>query len=62
MADKINPGAFRVMCNLWGVDNAVEHAKRMGMTIPEDMIQVQRDKENELYAMWNANFKKDDEG
>lgn len=62
MADRINPGAFRVMCDLWGVDDAVKCAKRMGMTIPEDMIQVQREKENETQARWNAIFKKDDEG
>ena len=62
MADKINPGAFRVMCNLWGVDDAVKAAKRMGVTIPDDMIQTQREIENEMHARWNAIFKKDDEG
>lgn len=62
MADQINPGAFRVMCNLWGVDDAVKAAKRMGVTIPDDMIQTQREIENEMHARWNAIFKKDDEG
>ena len=62
MADQINPGAFRVMCNLWGVDDAVKAAERMGVTIPDDMIQTQREIENEMHARWNAIFKKDDEG
>lgn len=53
MADKINPGAFRVMCNLRGVDAAVEAAKRMGVTIPDDMIQTQRENEKEVHARWD---------
>lgn len=61
-ADQINPGAFRVMRDMWGVDDAVKAAKRMGVTIPDDMIQTQREIENEMHARWNAIFKKDDEG
>ena len=61
MADRINDGAFRVMCDMWGVDSAIIAAKRMGMTVPDDMIQTQREKENETQARWNAIFKKDDE-
>lgn len=64
MADQINPGAFKVMCDMWGVDNAIKAAKRMGMTVPDDMIQAHREKENETQARWNAifaSFKKDDE-
>ena len=59
--DKIGDAQFRVMCDLYGVDDAVKCAKRMGMTIPEDMIQVQQEKEKEVQARWNAIFKKDDE-
>lgn len=64
MADQINPGAFRVMCDMWGVDAAVKAAKRIGVTIPDDMIQEQREREQEVQARWDAifaRFKKDDE-
>lgn len=61
MADQINPGAFRVMCDMWGVDDAIKNAKRMGLTVLDDMIQAQREKEYEVQARWNAIFKKDDE-
>lgn len=53
MADQINPGAFRVMCDMWGVDDAIKNAKRMGLTVPDDMIQVQREKEQEVQAWWD---------
>lgn len=33
MADQMNPGAFRVMGNIFGVDDAVKSAKRMGVGV-----------------------------
>lgn len=53
MADQINPGAFRVMCDMWGVDDAIKNAKRMGVTIPDDMIQEQREREQKVQARWD---------
>lgn len=53
MADQINSGAFRVMCDMWGVDDAIKNAKRMGLTVPDDMIQAQREKEQEVQAGWD---------
>lgn len=52
MADKSN-GAFRVMCDMWGVDGAIKAAKRMGLDIPDEMIQEQRAKEREEQARWD---------
>ena len=53
MADQINPGAFRVMCDMCGVDDAIKKAKRMGLTVPDDMIQKQRENEKEVQAGWD---------
>ena len=53
MSDQMNPGAFRVMCDMCGVDDTIKAAKRMGVTIPDDTIQEQREREQEVQARWD---------
>ncbi|MBR6705292.1 MAG: hypothetical protein IKI84_01250 [Clostridia bacterium] len=42
MADR---DAFRVMCNMWGVDTAVEKAKEFGIHVSQGEIDTQRQKD-----------------
>lgn len=43
--DKVCDPAFRVMCDMWGVDAAVKAAKRMGLTATDEQIAEAREKE-----------------
>ena len=55
--DKINDNAFRVMCNMWGVDKAVKAAVRMGMKPTQEQIETEKRKEMESQERWNSIFK-----
>lgn len=55
--DKINDNAFRVMCNMWGVDKAVKAAARMGMKPTQKQIETEKRKEMESQERWNGIFK-----
>ena len=41
MADR---DAFRVMCDMWGVETAVKKAKEFGIDVSQEEIDVQRQK------------------
>lgn len=56
--DKIGDAQFRVMCDMWGVDRAIEAAKCMGMTPTQEQIEAEKQKENAAQERWNAVFKK----
>lgn len=55
--DKIGDAAFRVMCEMWGVDAAIKAAKRMGMVATEEQIAAARAKEAATQERWSAIFK-----
>ncbi len=57
--DKIGDAQFRVMCEMWGVDDAVKAAKRMGMAPTHDQIEVARQKETAAQERWNSAFKQE---
>lgn len=60
MSDKISDAAFRVMCEMWGVDHAIKAAKRMGMKASDEQIAAAREKELVAQELWNAVFKQKD--
>lgn len=60
--DKISDAAFRVMCDMWGVDDAIKAAKRMGMTPTQEQIADATRKEKAAQERWNAIFKQEQEG
>ena len=55
--DKVSDPAFRVMCDMWGVDAAVKAAKRMGLTETDEQIAEAREKERAAQERWNDIFK-----
>ena len=55
--DKISDRAFHVMCDMWGVDDAVKALKRMGMTVTTEQITEERKKETALQEEWKRAFK-----
>ena len=36
---------FRVMCQMWGVKNAVEKCREMGIPVPEDEVREQEEQD-----------------
>lgn len=53
--DKIGDVQFRIMCKMWGVDDAVEAARRMDMAPSENQIQEARAFEQaQMKAMGDA--------
>lgn len=54
--DKISDAAFRVMCDMWGVDDAIKAAKRMGMTPTQEQIEAARQNETAAQERWNKVF------
>ena len=44
---------FRVMCDMWGIDKALQCLKRMGMTATQEQIDEVRAKEAETQERWN---------
>ena len=57
MVDKVSDPAFRVMCNMWGVDAAIRAAKNMGLIVDQEQIEAERQKEKESQERFNAIFK-----
>ena len=50
---KIGDPQFRVMCNMWGVEKALQALKRMCMTVTQEQIDAARAKEAESQERWN---------
>ena len=44
---KIGNAQFRIMCEIWGVDQAIEAAKGMGMKPTQKQIATEREREAE---------------
>ena len=57
--DLIGDAQFRVMCNMWGVDKALEALGRMGMGVTSEQVHQARQKEDEVQERWNRVFKKE---
>lgn len=55
--EKVNDQAFRVMCNMWGVDAAIRAVKNMGMIVDQEQIEAERQKEKESQERFNSIFK-----
>ena len=53
----MNDNAFRVMCDMWGVDAAIKAVKNMGITVDQEQIERERQKEKEAQERFNAIFK-----
>ena len=53
MANKIGDAQFHVMCEMWGVDEAIKAVKRMGMSVAKDQINNERKEEAEKNNRWN---------
>lgn len=56
--DKIGDAQFRVMCDMWGVDNAIMAAKRMGMAPTQEQIAEAKQRETAWQEKWNRLFKR----
>ena len=52
--DKIGNLQFHVMCEMWGVDQAIEASKGMGMTPTDKQIEAERQNENGTQERWNS--------
>ena len=59
--DKIGNLQFHVMCEMWGVDQAIKALKRMGMAPTDKQIEAERQKENAAQERWNSIFKPKEE-
>lgn len=55
--DKIGDPQFHVMCEMWGVDQAIKASNRMGMAPTDEQIEAERRKENAVQERWNSVFK-----
>lgn len=60
--DKIGDAQFRVMCDMWGVDNAVEAARRMGMAPTQEQIEAATQRETAAQERWKSVFRQEKEG
>ena len=47
MANKIGDKQFHVICEIWGVDQAVESVWEMGMSVTNEQIETERKYEAE---------------
>lgn len=47
---------FRVMCDMWGVDVALEKAKLFGLKVSEEEIQAEKKKEDGFYNALSEMF------
>lgn len=57
--NKIGDAQFRVMCDMWGVDSAIEAAKRMKMAPTQEQIDAAKQKEIAIQERLNSAFKKE---
>lgn len=55
--DKIGNAQFHVMCEIWGVDQAIKSSKCMGMVPTDEQIEAERQKEKKWQERWNSIFK-----
>lgn len=46
---KIGSAQFHIMCEMWGVDLAIETAKNMGMKATQKQIANEREREKEVF-------------
>ena len=56
--DKIGDAQFHIMCTMWGVDNAVKAAKRVGMKPTQEQVEKEIRNEAEIQGRWNNVFKR----
>lgn len=54
---KIGDKQFYAMCNMWGVDDAIKAAKRMGMIPTQKQIDAATQKEKMILERWENAFK-----
>ena len=45
---------FRVMCEMWGIETAIKKAKQLGIPVPQEAIEEQREKEERMRNAWKA--------
>lgn len=57
MANKIGDAQFRIMCSMFGVDEAIKAVKRMGMSVTKDQINNAQKEESERNKRWNDMLK-----
>ena len=57
MANKIGDAQFRIMCSMFGVDEAIKAVKRMGMSVTKDQINNAQKEEAEENKRWNDMIK-----
>ena len=57
MPKKIGDKQFHVMCEIWGVDQAIEDVWEMGMSVTNEQIETERKNEAEHSKRWNDIFK-----
>ena len=57
MANKIGDAQFRIMCAMFGVDEAIKAVKRMGMSVTKDQINNEQKEEAEKNKRWNDMIK-----
>ena len=55
--DKVGDAQFCVMCNMWGVDQAIKALTRMGMQATDEQIAAERKKEAETHKRLSEVFK-----
>lgn len=58
MTNKIDNPQFHIMCNMFGVDEAIQAVKRMGMSVTKEQIRKERDIETKNNKRWEKIFKK----
>lgn len=58
--NKVNDNAFRAMCNLFGVDEAIKVSKRMGIMVTDEQIVAARANEAMIEERWASIFKPKD--
>lgn len=57
MTNKIGNTQFHIMCNMFGVDEAIQAVKRMGMSVTKEQIEKERHIEAENNKRWADTFK-----
>ena len=47
---------FRIMCEMWGVDRALEALDEIGMYASGEQIEAAREREAEMLRVWDRVF------
>lgn len=58
--DIVGDAQFRVMCDMWGVDDAIKALSRMGMGVTADQVEAERKKETEKAERFSRALRKED--